>query len=172
MRITVIIFLFVAICSCNESKRQGLNKLSNKIIYDKSIDSLESASYLDSLSTQMDCEDSTLNDATYLKEIRDSIKYVYEQIIVRLDSIKRTPQKSQYADQFKVALLQSMKSYDTLNDADQSILYYSYGDATMQGDAAKCYQIFLLRQRLFFLKAVFANAYWNYDFDSFPDKMK
>jgi hypothetical protein len=170
MRIIVIVFLLTAGYSCNKSEEKKINLLHQKIVYDKAIDSLESNSYLDSLSSQMDCDDSILNTNTTEKVLRDSIKILYEQIVVRLDSIKLTISQKQNAEEFKKALVNSMDNFDTLLNADQRILFYSYGNATMQGEAAKCYQIYLLQQRFIFLKAIFANAYWNYDFDSFPLK--
>lgn len=169
MKIITSIFLFsIIIFSCQETNSEKFDFPAERIVYNRNVDSLESMPFLDSLASQMDCDDSILSTDTYLDQLNDSIQFMYEQIIVRLDSIKHNPQKAQYAEQFKDVLLKSMNNYNALDDADQSILYYSYGNATMQGRSAKCFRIFLLRQRLFFLKTVFVNSYWNYDFDSFP----
>lgn len=166
-----VMAIIILLISCTHIKQNTNSNTPEKIILDLKIDSLEGSDNLDALLSEMDCDDTLINSITHVNQISDSIRFVYEQIIIRLDSINHPNKKNaEQIELFKKWLKFSMNNYIELIDADQRILFYSYGNATMQRDAANCYKIILLRKRLAFLKGVFANAYWNYEFESLLKK--
>lgn len=170
MRLLTISLLFITIILFTNCEQRKTNEtIPKRIAYNKALDTLNNLSFLDSLAPQFDCGDSLIRSDDYFNQLTDSVNLMYDQIIVRLDSARLNPKKRQYAHAFKQSLIESKGAFQTVNDADQNIIFYSFGDATMQGVAAKCFKINLLRQRLLFLKAAFSNAYWNYDFDTISE---
>ena len=121
----------------------------------------------DSLLTKFDCpdeEDSLLDKR--IKVLNDSIIDLYEQLILRLEIQSAKEKFKQNAEPFIESLNQSKKTFIEAIDADAGLIFYSYGTATGKGTEARCFKINILQTHLLFMKSVFENSCWNYDFDT------
>jgi hypothetical protein len=162
-----MIILTIIIFSCNDDEPQkpGTTEVLQVALKDYSI--FADAGDYDSLLLGLNCtdeEDSLMDDRIGILE--DSIASMYDQLIIRMQRLSKVESHKQFAEPFLQSLQESKKNSIETTDTDTDLLLYSSGKATGSGTEARCYKIALLQRRLLLLRAVFANSYWNYGFDT------
>lgn len=159
-----MILLCLVFYNCNENSKKNSNPLKKHIIYNKDFNKFNSMKIFDSLFSTLDCDDETLIDKA-IQNLNDSISQIKDQILIRLDSSSQNKELKKYSQAFKQLILENENTDSLFFDYTQSLLFHSYGNATAKGFDSKCFKAQMLKQHLFFLKAIFENSYWNYDFD-------
>lgn len=156
--VLIINFIFLSFCS-----EKGNNKLVNQTDDDtlSDISIYKEGNNFDSLESLLDF---AVSDSTITKT-EDSIEYLYGQLQARLAIAKGDSDLKQVASEFYTKLKSSKNLYDSLVKVDAQILGYSYYRATEAGEKERNMYYSFLKQRLFFMKCILENTYWNYGFD-------
>lgn len=168
----LLIAATIVLLSCKQTANKNNALLdAPQIPLDDKFNAIADSSYFDSLydKTASEYESIELTDSA-AQVVEDSINQMLEQLKIRVEKASKSGVKNDNLNQFNESLKKFRDAYQQVAVAQQDLVFYSYGNASEQGLTAQNHRLYVDKEYLFFLKAIFANSYYNLGFDTIKTK--